>query len=145
MEDEPTTQSEVDRGGIGRQPPTRLRSGESLPSRYICCICKQLAKQSNRIFPHMSAYICRNCEAERQHVAVPESQIANKMHSPWTPDQVASLNDYQASNVYLPLVCQKEHELIARLDGLHCPECTGFFLQWAYPWMLDGSWKSTIS
>ena len=144
MVDEPKTQPEVATGGIGRQPPTRIGSAEMPPVRFICCICKQLAKECSQILPYMSAYICKKCEAEARYVSVPESQVANKVHAPWTDNQVGSLNDYQSSDGFLPLVCPLEHRLIAHPDGLHCSHCTNFSLPWAYPWMLDGSWNSVL-
>jgi hypothetical protein len=59
-----------------------------------------------------------------------------KIHAPFTPEQVQALNDYQFDGVMHPYTCGGEHRthvrLIARRDGWHCPVDTCSYRQfWA--------------
>jgi len=64
---------------------------------------------------------------------------------PFTEDQVASLNGYQAAFArdpwFLCLVkgCCRCALHVAR-DGLHCPKCD-YQRDWAWSWMADWSWR----
>jgi hypothetical protein len=70
--------------------------------------------------------------------------------APWTTEQVASLNAYQAAGVFHPFTCGisacraedhlKRQPLIAFTDGWHCLRCE-YTQDWAHVWMADGSWR----
>lgn len=68
---------------------------------------------------------------------------------PFTLDQAASLNAYQASGSFHPFTCGNdlcpgtggEHAvLVAGEDGWHCPACT-YTQDWAHEAMADWQWK----
>lgn len=68
---------------------------------------------------------------------------------PFTPEQVASLNGYQASGAFHPYTCGYDDcpgvngghaSLIAREDGWHCPACA-YTQDWAHATSADGSWR----
>lgn len=62
---------------------------------------------------------------------------------PFTPEQVQSLNEYQASGHFHPFTCQnvgsRHPVLVAAADGWRCPSCE-YKQDWAHEWMADGSW-----
>jgi len=70
--------------------------------------------------------------------------------APWAPDQVASLNAYQATGIMHPFTCgdhecraaahPKQATLIAYPDGWYCPRCR-YTQDWAHTWMADWSWE----
>ena len=72
----------------------------------------------------------------------------SRVTAPFTPDQVASLNAFQASDVTHPFTCGNdlcpvaggEHaSLIAGEDGWHCWACD-YTQNWAHSFMADMSW-----
>ncbi len=76
---------------------------------------------------------------------------ADFARSPWTPDQVASLNAYQQSGVMHPFTCGDtecrrvcSEPLAARGDGWYCMRC-GYTQDWAHAWMADWSWRAPVS
>lgn len=69
--------------------------------------------------------------------------------SVFTPDEVASLNEYQNCGIFHPFTCgsdvRAEHEdgegiLIATESGWMCPYCD-FRQSYAPAWMRDWSWR----
>jgi hypothetical protein len=77
-----------------------------------------------------------------------ESKLA---HAPWTEDQVASLNAYQADPPFHPYTCffdggiqhgdlGSETRLVAHADGWHCPECS-YTQDWAQSSLADWRWQ----
>lgn len=72
--------------------------------------------------------------------------VKDQVHIPFTPDQVASLNAYQTSNLFHPFTCGNDRchgiRLIAAVDGWHCAKQTCDYHQlWAHAWMADWSWR----
>lgn len=73
-------------------------------------------------------------------------------HTPWTADQVESLNGYQTSGYGHPYTCPDRDVntyaetlvdrgvLVATTDGWRCPDC-GYTQGWAHQWAADGTWK----
>lgn len=69
----------------------------------------------------------------------------------FTPEQVASLNEYQKSGTFHPFTCggnrTDEHHLdgegilVATEDGWICPYCD-YKQDWAHEWMKDGKWRT---
>jgi hypothetical protein len=62
--------------------------------------------------------------------------------APFTPAEVATLNEYQQSGVWHPFTCGNAlcgRELIATEAEWVCPGCS-YTQDWAYTWMADGSW-----
>lgn len=64
--------------------------------------------------------------------------------SPWTEDQVASLNAYQASPSCLPFLDEKGLPLLATTRGWVRQGTDEIVDRWAYHWMLDGTWRKPI-
>lgn len=128
--------------------PTRIGSGTNPSMGPVdavwCCCCKQAVSRYLPVLPFMAAYVCIDCHRKGLQRAVPVSEITNKYSAPWTPEQVASLKEYQRSNRFLPFVCPSRHILVPQPDGLICPNCPGFSLKWVYPWVLDSSWKREL-
>jgi hypothetical protein len=68
--------------------------------------------------------------------------------APWEPDEVESLNGYQASDAGHPFTCGRDecrHQtrgtpLQATADGWRCPHC-GYGQDWAYAFMTDWTWR----
>jgi hypothetical protein len=64
--------------------------------------------------------------------------------APFTPPEVDSLNDFQASAVWSPVLCPIERcgqKPIASEAGWACPE--RHFAQDSAPtWMTDGTWRN---
>jgi hypothetical protein len=67
----------------------------------------------------------------------------------FTPEEVMSLNEYQASGMFHPFTCgtglrmrhpDGEGVLVATEYGWICPHC-GYKQDWAHEWMKDGSWR----
>jgi hypothetical protein len=71
--------------------------------------------------------------------------VSDHVYAPFTDDQVASLNAYQAGGRGHPYTCGTDScrgVLIATRDGWHCPGCAyGQSSAWA--WMADWSWQRT--
>lgn len=61
------------------------------------------------------------------------------IHAPWTPDQVASLNEFQQSGQFHPFTCSCgcRQPLIAREDGWHCPDGGKHTQTWAHAFMAE--------
>lgn len=62
--------------------------------------------------------------------------------APWTEDQVAAINAWQASGVVHPFTCEADHArqqtLVAERDGWHCPDPDCSYTQdWAMTSMTD--------
>jgi hypothetical protein len=75
-----------------------------------------------------------------------------KARAPFSADQVASLNGYQASGVFHEFTCGNDScpaldfdikmTLEARTDGWHCQASgCGYAQDWAHAFMADGSWR----
>ena len=72
--------------------------------------------------------------------------MTERLHAPWTEQQVAALNAFQRSGVMRPFTCEMPHRLhqtlIAEPDGWHCPDEQCDYRQtWAHAFMaepLDG-------
>ena len=71
------------------------------------------------------------------------------VRAPFTPDQVASLNGYQASGAFHEFTCGNElcpgtdgqdAALVATEGGWRCPACP-YTQDWAHDSMADGSWR----
>lgn len=71
------------------------------------------------------------------------------VRAPFTPEQAASLNGYQASGSFHPYSCGYDDcpgvngghaSLTAREDGWHCPACD-YTQDWAHATSADGSWR----
>jgi hypothetical protein len=81
---------------------------------------------------------------------VPEGSVALvSVAPPFTPEQVASLNAYQASGAFHPYTCGNDDchgvkgqhaSLVARADGWHCPACD-YTQEWAHASTAGGSWR----
>lgn len=72
--------------------------------------------------------------------------MSEKVHAPFTPDQVASLNAYQLAGVMHPFTCGGSDchgiRLIAAADGWHCArQSCGYRQTWAHAVMADWSWR----
>jgi hypothetical protein len=64
--------------------------------------------------------------------------------APFSPEDVASLNEYQASGFWKEVVCGNAacgRTLIATESGWKCPGCS-YTQNWAEAWMADGSWRN---
>ena len=67
--------------------------------------------------------------------------MARMKSTPWTPEQVDSLNAYQRAGIFHTYTCGTcRNDLIATTDGWRC-EC-GYTQDWAADFLLDGSWKA---
>jgi len=69
--------------------------------------------------------------------------MAEEARSPFSDEQVASINAYQAAGAFHPFTCGTDScrgILVAANDGLRCPRC-GFRQHWAWGWMADWSWR----
>lgn len=72
------------------------------------------------------------------------------LHAPWTPTQVAILNQYQRADWTPSFYCGKAHDgggpaLLAQISGWRCPDpgC-GFSRDWAFSHMADVSqWETS--
>lgn len=72
--------------------------------------------------------------------------MLDKIHAPFTTDQVASLNAYQLAGVMHPFTCGADGchgiRLIAVEDGWCCASQVCDYRQgWAYAFMADWSWR----
>lgn len=80
-----------------------------------------------------------------------------KIQAPFTPEQVASLNDFQKSGVMHPFTCGpcrdgapgtrdadgnwiSDRCLTATVAGWICETCD-YTQQWAWAWMADRTWE----
>ena len=66
---------------------------------------------------------------------------------PFSDDQVASLNGYQAAGVAHPFTCGSDDcrsVLLATNDGWRCTACD-YRQDWAWPRMADWSWQRHAS
>jgi hypothetical protein len=64
--------------------------------------------------------------------------------APFTPEEVASLNEFQTLAVWNPVVCPAEgccQKPVATGTGWACPRCA-FTQVWADRWMTDGIWRN---
>ena len=62
---------------------------------------------------------------------------------PWTPEQVESLNAYQASGAMHPFTCGNDSThriLLATPSGWVCSDCD-WRQNWAHSWMADWEWN----
>jgi hypothetical protein len=68
-------------------------------------------------------------------------QEIDSVFAPWSIDQVASLNAYQASGHFHPFTCDRgAHVLVATPQGWICPQ-DDYTQAWAHDFMLDWSWR----
>lgn len=64
-----------------------------------------------------------------------------QVKSPWTEDQVNSLNGFQNAGIFHPYTCGKcRRDLIATKDGWIC-ECGEYTQDWALTFMSNWEWK----
>jgi len=69
--------------------------------------------------------------------------MSNQIAAPFSDDQVASLNAYQASDSFHPFTCgslECREVLQADSDGWSCAKCS-YRQDWAHEFMADWSWK----
>lgn len=130
--------------GMGGSSPRRPTRNAGNDETRFCCGCSKFVRTARQILPFMSAYVCRDCVLKNKFVPVSESEVSNKSFSPWSESQVVKLREYQASNLFLPFVCDKGHPMVPHQAGFSCNSCIEFELRWAYPWMLDGSWRNEL-
>lgn len=90
-------------------------------------------------------YVCFGCgQACDTH---PREDCPPQVIAPFTPDQVASLNAYQASGVFHEYTCGsevcpvKQAVLVAAEDGWRCPAGCGYRQYWAHRFTADWSWR----
>jgi hypothetical protein len=74
--------------------------------------------------------------------------IGPRVEAPWTDDQVASLNGYQAEDRYHPFTGERgpnneETILIATKDGWVEKEGGPVVQTWAHGFMADWSWRTS--
>ncbi len=143
-EREPDKQTEVDKGGMDRHPPTRMGTGDSSRDKRLCGFCRRIVTRAKPVLPCMAAYVCSKCERAGKRVPISEGEIANRIFAPWSDADVARANEYQTSAKSLPFICTLGHALVAECGGYICPECNQTCLSWTYPWILDGSWKDVL-
>ena len=65
------------------------------------------------------------------------------LQSPFTKEQVESLNGYQEEGYFHPFTCGKDdcrQTLVATEDGWVCPDCD-YKQNWAHEFMADNTWK----
>jgi len=72
--------------------------------------------------------------------------MPDRVVTPFTADQVVSLNAYQVAGVIHPFTCGANGchgiRLIAARDGWHCASDTCDYRQdWAHAFMADWSWR----
>lgn len=77
--------------------------------------------------------------------------MLDKLEAPWTPNQVAALNEYQRDGKFHPFTCVNRNNdahrayaethalpdhgiLVARRDGWFCPVCD-YRQGWTHPFM----------
>jgi hypothetical protein len=73
--------------------------------------------------------------------------VSDYVLAPFSDDQVASLNSYQAAGVGHPFTCGTDScrgVLRATQDGLCCPGCN-YRQDWAWRWMADWSWRRQLA
>jgi hypothetical protein len=76
---------------------------------------------------------------------------AGLCNTPWTEDQLNSLNGFQACEYFHPFTCgqrepdNKPHVLFATKDGWTCPMCNPNLVcqTWCHEFMADWSWKKS--
>ena len=69
--------------------------------------------------------------------------MSEQVNSPFTDDQVASLNTSQRAGVFHSFTCGTENcrgILVASREGWHCPSCS-YRQYWAWSWMADWWWQ----
>lgn len=79
-----------------------------------------------------------------------------RSQAPWSPDEVESLNGYQAAGMMHPFTCPNRGDgrhgyasgdlgaLYATTDGWACWFCD-YQQTWAHPWMADGTWRRMLA
>jgi hypothetical protein len=78
--------------------------------------------------------------------------VTDQIRAPWTPEQVAALNRFQAESGMHPFTCGNDHatgalHLVAHEDGWHCwlPDCD-YRQDWAHRFMADpNAWAPRCS
>jgi hypothetical protein len=63
--------------------------------------------------------------------------------APFTPTEVATLNEFQQSGIWHAFTCRNEQcgrVLVATEAGWVCPGCS-YTQDWAHTWMANGSWR----
>lgn len=72
------------------------------------------------------------------------STPVDKLHAPWTDEQVRSLNGFQRSGVMHEFTCPHGHGALTAFGGgwlcMREPDCL-YRQKWAWSFMADGSWK----
>jgi hypothetical protein len=74
---------------------------------------------------------------------VVEVTVSEQVLAPFSDDQVASLNGYQAAGTGHPFTCGTDGcrgILRAAPAGWYCPGCN-YRQSWAWRWMVDWSWR----
>ena len=69
--------------------------------------------------------------------------MTDKIRPPWTPEQVAALNEFQRRGGMHPFtcVCNSNKILLATGKGWLCPSGCGYTQDWAHAFMADpGAW-----
>lgn len=78
--------------------------------------------------------------------------MTDMIRAPWTPEQVAALNRFQAEGGMHPFTCGNTHatpdlHLVAHTDGWHCwlPDCD-YRQDWAHRFMADpDTWPKSLA
>jgi hypothetical protein len=78
--------------------------------------------------------------------------VTDQIRAPWTPEQVAALNRFQAEGGMHPFTCGNTHatpdlHLVAHEDGWHCwlPDCD-YRQDWAHRFMADpDAWPKPLT
>lgn len=87
-----------------------------------------------------------------------EEPAGTRSHAPWTLDEVHSLSSYQAGGFMHPFTCPHRTDgnhgwsvldrvpndvgvLVPTLGGWYCRDCH-YVQEWAWTWMVDGSWRT---
>lgn len=77
----------------------------------------------------------------------PSGHWLAKAQAPFTDDQILSLNEYQSSGVFHEFTCGGENcreAMVAQRDGWVCPTCGYNKQNWAWEWMANWGWKSSV-
>lgn len=95
--------------------------------------------------PHSSSGRTPASQAENRG-SIP---LCGTMKAPWTPEQIASLNDFQDSGCFHPYTCFDGHDLVATESGWTCPACEAegkkYHQDWCMDFMANGEWRKSAA
>lgn len=78
-----------------------------------------------------------------ESVYIRDEAVPTDLHrlAPWSDEEIASLQEYQASGRFHPFTCVEGHgALTPGRMGFTCAQCD-FAQPWAFAWMTNGSWR----